>query len=122
MNIVTGITSAGSQTMLVNLEDGSAFTLNLFYRPNQNGWFYDIIWPGSTTLPVPFNCYGLRLMTSPNNLRQWRNLIDFGLLVTTPDNSDPSTQTAFIDGTATVVLLNSADLLAIETQYFPGKA
>ena len=120
MNIINGLTNAPNQTIQVSLEDGSVFTLNLYYRPQQNGWFFDVIWPGSSVIPIPFSSYNRRLVASPNVLRQFRQLIDFGILVATPDNSDPNLQTAFVDGSTVVTLLNAADVTSMETNFFPG--
>lgn len=118
MNLINGLTNAANQTINVTLEDGSTFTFNLYFRPQQNGWFYDVVWPGSSVIPIPFTSHNRRLVTSPNILRQFRELIDFGILVATPDNSDPNLQTAFVDGSTIVTLLNAADVAAMETNFF----
>lgn len=120
MNLLNGLTAAPSQTIRVVIEDGSAFTLNLFFRPQQNGWFYDVVWPGSASLPVPFSTYNRRLVASPNVLRQFRALIAFGLQVATPDNSDPNTLQSLVDGSVAIALLNAADVAAAEANFFPG--
>lgn len=118
MNKVNGLTSQPSQALALVLEDGSRATLALYYRPQQNGWFYDIQWPGTTALPVPFQAQNLRLVTAGNLLRQFRDFIPFGLAVFTPDNSDPMSQTCFVDGSAELVLLGAADVAAIEASVY----
>ncbi len=118
MNIINGLTTEGAQTIAVTLEDGSRATLSLYFRPQQNGWFFDVSWPGSPILPVPFVANGRRLVTSGNLLRQFRDVIPFGLALFTVDNSDPSSQSAFVDGTASLVLLNAADVASTEVAIY----
>lgn len=120
MNSITGLTDQSAQNSFILLEDGSRAELGLFYRPQQLGWFYDIKWPGSPGLPVPFETRGRRLVASPNILRQYRKLIPFGLMMFTIDNLEPLGLSCFVDGTADLILLNSAEVLEIEARGFPG--
>ncbi len=114
MNITNGLTAQPSQVFALALPDGSRVTVSLYFRPQQNGWFFDLVWPGSPALPAPFESRNRRLVTSANLLRQFRDLIPFGLAVFTVDNSDPMTLTCFVDGTATIVLLGADDVARIE--------
>lgn len=118
MNIVNGITTQASQVLGLILEDGSRATITLYFRPQQNGWFYSVEWPGSSTILTPFNSYNRRLVTSANMLRQERNIIPFGLACFTPDNSDPMTQNCFADGSAVLVLLSPADVEEVEDSVY----
>ncbi len=117
MNIVENITDSSPQTMNIVLPDGSTVTWALTYRPNQGGWFYDISWDG---INPPWVCNGNRLVTSPNILRQYRGFINFGLTVTTVDNGEPIGQSDFVNGYATVLLLDETDIANIESAYYPG--
>lgn len=116
MNVINGLTNQAAQVVGLSLPDGSRVTLTLYFRPQQNGWFYDLDWPGTTA--GPFASRNRRLVTSGNMLRQFRDYVPFGLAVFTPDNSDPMTQNCFVDGTATLVLLNAADVTAVEAQVY----
>lgn len=120
MNIVNGITSQPTQVMSITLADGSRVTLTLYFRPQQNGWFYDIQWPGSELLEVPFKCQNRRLVVAGNMLRQFRDLIPFGIALFSVDNTDPMTQACLADGTVTLVLLNADDVLSIEATAYAG--
>ena len=118
MNALNGLTSQPTQTASVTLPDGSRVSLTLAWRPQQAGWFYDLTWPGSDAFPTGFESLGRRLVTSANLLRQFRNLIPFGLAVFTADGADPGTVDALADGTATVCLLNSDDVAALEASVY----
>ena len=111
MKTITGITNKPNQACTLTLSDGTKATLNLYFRPQQTGWFLDVSY--ST---VTIN--GLRLVSSPNILRSWRRLIPFGLAFTMPDGSDPSGQEDF--STATFLLLEQADIATVEAAAFPG--
>jgi hypothetical protein len=67
---------------------------------------------------------GQRMVSSPNILRQYINKISFGIAVISPNQLEPTTQTALADGSITCYLLEGADLEAIETAVFdapPGQ-
>ncbi len=118
MNTINGINDQAAQIILVTIEDGSRATLTLYWRPQQNGWYFDLDWPGSANIQVPFASYNRRVVTAGNLLRQFRELLPFGLAVFTPDNEDPSTRTCWADGSATLVLLNSADVARVESEVY----
>lgn len=114
MNSITGLTDQAAQNSFILLDDGSRVELGLYYRPQQCGWFYDLNWPGSPTLPVPFKVTGRRLVAGPNILRQFKKLIPFGFMLFTIDNLEPLGLSCFVDGTADLILLNAEEVLEIE--------
>jgi hypothetical protein len=118
MNIVNGITADAAQTIAIVLPDGSAVTLTLYFRPAQHGWFFDMAWPGSSAAATPFTSLGRRLVASANLLHQFKDLVPFGIACFSVDGLDPSSLTAFTDGTANIVLLGSDDVASIEAQIF----
>lgn len=117
MQIITGITADPKQSISIPLPDGTAFTLNLGFYPQQSGWFYDVIY---STKTISFECDGSRLVTAPNILRQYQNIIPFGIGVVTAGSIEPTTQTAFSDGTITLLLLDLTDIAQIEYQIYTG--
>lgn len=115
---INSLTNQAAQTVNLAIPDGTRATLNLYWRPQQNGWFFDLEWPGSAAIATPFSTKNRRVVTSGNLLRQYRELIPFGLAVFTPDNSDPSTLACWADGSATLVLLDTTDVAAVEAQVY----
>lgn len=67
-----------------------------------------------------FELNGRRLVTTPNLLRQFQDIIPFGLAVVTQGNIEPTTQTAFSDGTVTFLLLGEEDIADIDAQIYTG--
>lgn len=118
MNYINGITAQSAQITGLTLEDGSVAQLAIYFRPQQNGWFFDVTWPGSDKFPVPFVCLGRRLVTSANLLRQFREVIPFGIGCFTISGADPMTLTCFFDGTAVLTMLGAADVAAAEVAVF----
>ena len=108
MKQVQGITDQPKQATFLVLADGSKVTWYLQYKPQQKGWFYDIAW-GNVTIN------GQRLVASPNILRQFINVLPFGIACVTAGNVDPINQSDFVDGTAELVLLEGTDISNVET-------
>ncbi len=117
MQIIPGITSDPKQTISIPLPDGSSVSLNLDFKPQQLGWFYSIAY---STKTVNFQLTGSRLVTSPNILRQYQNIVPFGLSVVTQGNVEPTTQTAFSDDTITFLLLDQSDIADIDAAIYTG--
>lgn len=115
MKILTGFTSQPKQQMTFVLDDGSTVTLNMRYAQQQLGWFADFTWSGST-----WAVNGMRLTVSPNLLQKWENLVPFGLAILTANDVELLNLTDFADGTATVYLLNAADVVAVNEAAFAG--
>lgn len=119
MQQVTGITSTPAQIINLTADDGSAATLTLEYRPQQTGWYLDLTWNG-TSPALQIN--GLRVTNFPNLLRQWRNLLTFGLAVVTKDGFEPLAIGDFESGYATMIFLSSpVDVALVEAQVFNGR-
>jgi len=111
MNLLSGFTDSPSQTTNIILDDGSFATIDLYFRPQQNGWFYDLVYK-------TFSLLVQRIVYSENMLRQFRKQIPFGLAVLSTDNNDPMIQTAFSSNASVFILLNSDDVAAIEIAKF----
>lgn len=113
MTTVTGISSQPKQQLSFVTEDGSQVSVYLEYRPQQLGWFANMAW-GS------WEVNGLRLVSSPNILRQWRNIIPFGLAIISAKSTDPLNLTDFADATSVMVFLTAADVTLVEETAFVG--
>lgn len=115
MRQLTGFTDQPRQASIVTIDDGSRATLLLEYKPNQNGWFFSIT-------REDFVLNGVRLVPSPNILRQWKELLPFGLLVATTNNAEPFNQSDFADGFCELYLLDADEVEEVEAAAFPGNA
>ncbi len=112
MNLLGGFTDKPSQSTRIILDDGSVAIINLTYVDNQVGWFYSISWGSG------FLSRGRRLTTSANVLRQFKDIIPFGLGVYTLADAEPTAITDLSDGTTEIYLLNSDDVAELEASIF----
>ena len=115
MTTIENISDQSPQQMTIVLPDGSALTITFTYKAQQSGWFWDASWNGQNP---PWQRNGQRLCTSPNFLRQERNVIPFGLALSTTDGSEPTGQEDFQSGKATLVLLDATDVINVENGFF----
>lgn len=113
MTIITGITGQPKQQMTLQIADGTQASFYLEYREQQSGWFWDLTW-GDHVIN------GNRLTTFPNILRQWKNILPFGIGVVSSGNVEPLNLTDFIDATVILLQLTAADVSTIEATVFPG--
>jgi len=113
MLLIESITGAARQQQRLVLPDGSLLLVRLSYKPQQYGWFIDEITNKEFTLN------GLRITNNLNMLRQWKNLIPFGLACYTDGNREPTQQEDFLSGASALYLLSADDVQAIEA-YLAG--
>ena len=82
------------------------------YLPTQKSWFFDLVYGDFEINMVRVCCY-------PNLLDKWRNLLDFGVNVSTDNGLDPFEVTAFDDGSCFFSILNE-DEKNQATEYLDG--
>jgi len=99
------------QKITVLLSDNSRIPLSFEYRANQLGWFFGFEYNG--------NQYSnIRLTTSYNILRAYRNWLPFGLRCDTQDSLEPMDLEDFSSGYASIYVLTPDDINAIESNYY----
>ena len=113
MKAITGISDSPNQTLAFTLDDGSRVSMTLRYVAQQACWFYDLTWGA-------FTVQGNIIVCGPNILRQYREIIPFGIGVATASNVEVLNVTDFTDGTADLELLDQTDVAQIEAQIYPG--
>ena len=109
MKQIISFTSAPRQSWQIILDDGSAIDFTMWFCDNQKGWFYSLIYG-------TFSVSNRRLVTSPNMLRQFREVIPFGLAILTTDGQEPVLIDDFANGRASFYVLNADDVAAVEAQ------
>lgn len=108
MLLIQQITANPLQSQNLVLDDGTIVQLTLYFRPIQQGWFVNQLVHGT------FILNGLRITNSPNMLRQWKNLIPFGLACFSAANREPSLQQDFSSGASKLYILTEAEVLQYE--------
>lgn len=104
MLLVQNITSDALQKQTLVLPNGASFTLTMYFRPMQYGWFINELVYGSFTLN------GVRITNLPNILHQFRNQLPFGLGCFTVADREPSQQDDFSSGVAQLFVLTADEV------------
>jgi hypothetical protein len=110
---ITEISSEPKQNHVLSLDQYNTINLYLEWKPQQQGWFYTVSWQGFST-NLQRIVYGLNL------LRQYKNIIPFGIAVTTSNGLDPLTQDSFSSGVASFYLMGADDVAWTENQLYGG--
>lgn len=108
MKQVTSLTDDAKQNVNLVLDSGARVSMQINYLPNQQGWFYSLTYG-------TFIVNNMRLVTGPNVLRKFRNIIPFGISCLIADGFEPIYQSDFVSGRATLYLLNQAEIVQVET-------
>lgn len=103
---VNQITSDYKQSQTLVLPSGAQIQLYMEYKPQQLGWFMNITY-GSFILNT------FRVCTSANLLRQFKNILPFGMSIQTSDNYEPTQLQDFSSGYAQMFILTQQEV----TQY-----
>ena len=86
---------------------GSQIVLTLRFMPRIQRWIMGVVWNGKSI-------QGIGVTTSLNMLRQYRNIIPFGIACVADSGLDPYTVNDFQNQAANLYLLDSDDVAAIE--------
>lgn len=111
MNQVDNLSDDASQLTRVALPDGSLVVLALVYQPATQRW----------TISVSrndFSVNNINLCNHPNLLRDFREVIPFGLACVSTDGGDPVLIEDFVSGRITLYVLTQADVAEVETNIF----
>ena len=107
------ITSDPLQQQTLILYTGVPMTLQIYFRPRQQGWFINSL----TYLTFTLN--GLRISNQLNMLRQWKNIIPFGMACISTDNREPGLIQDFSSGASNLYILSAAEVAEYEA-YLAG--
>lgn len=111
MLLINNITNDAAQQSTLTGIPGLQIGMLLRYMPRIQRWIFNINYNN-------FTVNGLAVVASPNILRQWKNIIPFGIACTCAGGLDPFRIDDFSNGVANLYLLNSDDIAAVETEFF----
>lgn len=97
------------QTFVVPFNGYESASISLEFKPQQYAWFISIVWSS-------WGCTNERISVSPNLLRQWHNILPFGILIAQAQGIDPFSQDAWINGWE-FHILDVDDLPEVEALY-----
>jgi hypothetical protein len=108
MLLISGITDEPRQEHRLLLADGTFIDLSVGYSSQQYGWFIENLIYGSFTLN------GVRIVNSPNFLRQFKNQIPFGMACYVEQDQEPMLQQDFLSGRAKLYILPASEVAVYE--------
>ena len=111
MKQITEITSEPKQRFDIITEENQEFEFKLEYSDQQQGWFWSLTYNN-----LIIN--GARLVTAPNILRRYKNMLPFGLSIQTEDLSEPILIDDFETERVKVYLLTESEVGEIEQTTF----
>jgi hypothetical protein len=110
MNPVPGLTASPSQQQTIVLPDGTKLLMQLEYNQLQQGWFFlELDWNSGQWVEN-----GRRIVNHGNMLRQYKNILDFGLACFTVGNREPTQLQDFSSQNSVMYVLTAAEVLAYE--------
>lgn len=110
MRQITTLNDSNKQQFRFSIDGYDSAEVYLEFKPQQYAWFMNLTW-GNV-----FSLYQTRIVVSPNLLRQFINVLPFGITIVGPSAIDPYAVDAWLNGWKFYVL-DSTDLADVEAIY-----
>jgi hypothetical protein len=101
---IKNITSDTKQRRTIILPDFSQIEMVMYFMPLQLGWFFSYLNYQNFTIR------GLRITNNPNMLRQWKNILPFGMACFSAQEREPQLQQDFSSGASKIYILTSQEV------------
>ena len=111
MKKITTLTDSALQKAVIVTDNSKELNLTLRFLPTQKIWIYNL------TLD-DFTVNGRKLVVSPNLLRQYVRLIDFGMLCTSESGFEPYRIDDFSKNRVSIFVLTEEEIKDFETSIF----
>jgi hypothetical protein len=115
MTLISNLSDQADMIVYVPLADGTTVQYEFLYLPTIQRWAINVIHPTITI-------NGFMLVVAPNCLRQWKDVIPFGLMCTSTDGADPFNIEDFVNGRIQVYSLEAADVQYVEDNIIEAQA
>ena len=98
------ITNDSLQKQTILLDDGSSFTMVMYFVPLQYGWFFREL------TYLDFTLRNFRICNDLNMLYQFRNKLPFGIACISAGNREPSLREDFSSGASRLYVLTEEEM------------
>lgn len=115
MLLINSLTNDSFQNFNLTGIPGVQIQVLLKFLPRVQRWFMDISYG-------TFQANGIGVVSSPNLLRQWKNIIPFGIACINVNGLDPYAIDDWVNGASSFLLLDSVDVANVEQQFFTAPA
>ena len=104
MKTLSCLSNDAKQTFAFSLNDGSRVSFSFEYISANQGWFMSLSYGNKLTIRRR------RVVTSPNMIRAFRDIIPFGVSCSTTDGHEPIYKDDFTSKRAVVCVLQGDDI------------
>ena len=111
MDIITSLTEYPNQKHTIVLENNNSADMILLYNARMQAWFINLSFED-------FEVNGIKVVLTPNLLRQFRYKLPFGLAIYAEDFVEPFEIEAFYSGRVKIGILNSEEVDEVETEIY----
>lgn len=109
MKQILSLTDQPKQQFNISVPGYDVATIYMEYKPLQYAWFMNLTWG-------TFILKNERISNSPNLLRQWQDIIPFGIMIAGVDDADPVLQESWV-GYNTFWIIDSTEFTDVEAVY-----
>lgn len=109
MRKIETLDDSNKQIFTVSIDGYSGVKISMEFKPQQYAWFMSVTWG-------EFNLNNERVAISPNLLRQFQNILPFGILISHIDAIDPFSNDAWLTGWE-IYILDENELAQVEAIY-----
>lgn len=111
MQEITTLTTSPNQLHTLVLDNNDTADFRLYYAARMQEWFYDLSYQN-------FIINGAKVVLTPNSLRQFKNILPFGIAFYSDDDIEPFQITDFGYGRVKMGILNAEEVKQIEEEVF----
>jgi hypothetical protein len=111
---IDNLTDAADQVSTLQMPDGSVGTLELIFLASCSLWMFNFTHP---QFPNGAD-NGQMLCQHPNILRNFKNVLDFGMACESVNGNNPVSVEDFANGNITLYILDASDVAAVEADIF----
>lgn len=111
MKRITDLSSDAKQKFKIQIDGGSLASFEFWFSDNNIGWYFNLEYEG-------FKVNNLRLVTSPNCINTYKNILPFGLMCSTNDGYEPWFIDDFVKGRVSVFILTADEVELIQENIY----
>lgn len=111
MQTVNSLQANVNQKMRLVLDNNETVDFHLYYYARMQSWYFDFSYKNIT-------CNGVKVVLTPNALRQFRKNIPFGLMFSSEGLVEPFQIDDFSSGRVVLNVLNAAEVEQIEREIY----
>jgi hypothetical protein len=110
MKTIRNLTADAKQRFSVVIDGYDAADCFLEFKSSQDAWFFSMSWG-------TFSINNEKIVVAPNILRQFKNVLPFGILVTGIDALDPIAIDSWVNNN-TFNVLSADEVAQVETDFY----